>query len=160
VSNYRKFNRGINSSSFKALYGHEAYNGLEIVNNLTSDQKKGIKTSQELFSVLGDEARLEEIVDDDDEDQEVTVVVSKDLVDIANSLRGKKRPASEQESEPESEQEREQDKEEEARKSKVAAIEKARAKANKGQAKQAVDMLKLNRKHIASLKVYLKLHLY
>ncbi len=156
MSNYRKFNRGINSSSFKALYGHEAYNGLEIVNNLTSDQKKGIKTSQELFSVLGDEARLEEIVDDDDEDQEVTVVVSKDLLDIANSLRGKKRPASEQESEPESEQ----DKEEEARKSKVAAIEKARAKANKGQAKQAVDMLKLNRKHIASLKVYLKLHLY
>jgi len=90
VSNYRKFNRGINSSSFKALYGHEAYNGLEIVNNLTSDQKKAIKTSQELFSVLGDEARLEEIVDDDDEDQEVTVVVSKDLLDIANSLRGKK----------------------------------------------------------------------
>jgi len=76
--------------------------------------------------------------------------VSKDLLDIANSLRGKKRPASEQESEPESEQESEQesepeseqDKEEEARKSKVAAIEKARAKANKGQAKQAVGFSK------------------
>ena len=46
MSNYRKYNRGINSSSFKALYGHEVYNGLEIVDNLTSDQKKGIKIVQ------------------------------------------------------------------------------------------------------------------
>ena len=68
MSNYRKYNRGINSSSFKALYGHEVYNGLEIVDNLTSDQKKGIKIVQELFSVLDDEARIEEVLDDDDED--------------------------------------------------------------------------------------------
>jgi len=39
-----KFNRGINCSSFKALYGHIAYNGLEIVNNLNMEQKKGIKS--------------------------------------------------------------------------------------------------------------------
>ena len=41
---------------------------------------------------------------------------------------------------------------------KIEAIENARANAGKGQEKQAVNMLKLNRKHMTSLKVNLRLH--
>lgn len=38
---FRKHNKGINCSPFNALYGHEAFNGLEQVTGISSQQKKG-----------------------------------------------------------------------------------------------------------------------
>lgn len=38
----RKLNKGINCSPFLALYGHEAFNGLEAVTGISAQQKKGI----------------------------------------------------------------------------------------------------------------------
>ena len=49
----RKHNKGINSTPYNAVFGHEAYNGLEMVNQLTDSQKKGIKTVKDLFLALG-----------------------------------------------------------------------------------------------------------
>lgn len=137
----RKFNRGINYSSFKALYGHEAYNGLEIVNNLNMEQKKGIKTAEELFTVLGDQNRLAVIIDDDEEDQEVELIASSEL--LADAKEAMKRPVDQMIS----------DEEEEARIAKRRAIERSRTTASKGQEKQAVRMLKMNKKHINSQQV-------
>ena len=48
----RKFNRGTNSTPFNAVYGHEAYNGLELINQLFTEQKN-IKSAKQLFTILG-----------------------------------------------------------------------------------------------------------
>ena len=48
----RKFHRGIGMSPFKAIFGYDAYNGLENV-NITDQQKAGISTAKELFALLG-----------------------------------------------------------------------------------------------------------
>lgn len=45
----RKHNTGINSTPYCALFGHEVYNGLEIVTELSDAQCKSIKTAKELF---------------------------------------------------------------------------------------------------------------
>ena len=50
---FRKFNSGNNCTPFFAVYGVEAYNGLEIVSQLTKEQKGRIKTSKQLFQLLG-----------------------------------------------------------------------------------------------------------
>ena len=49
----RKFHTGIKSSPYCALFGHEAYNGLEILTQLTEDEKEGINTLNELYRALG-----------------------------------------------------------------------------------------------------------
>ena len=47
----RKFHRGLGTSPFNALFGKEAYNGLEIV-NIPAESKKKIKTIKDLYHVL------------------------------------------------------------------------------------------------------------
>ena len=47
----RKFNRGIGTSPFNALFGKEAYNGLEIV-NLPPESKQKIKTLKDLYNTF------------------------------------------------------------------------------------------------------------
>ena len=49
----RKFHRGIQTSPYNALFGSEAFNGLEMVNGLSQQQKKGIKITKELFTIFG-----------------------------------------------------------------------------------------------------------
>jgi hypothetical protein len=47
----RKYHRGIGTSPFNAVFGREAYNGLEIV-NIPAENKKKINTIQDLFNVF------------------------------------------------------------------------------------------------------------
>jgi len=47
----RKHHRGIGTSPYNALFGKEAYNGLEIV-QLPNESKKKIKTVKELLTIL------------------------------------------------------------------------------------------------------------
>ena len=44
----RKFNKGIGMSSFQAVFGKEAYNGLEII-NLPYENKEKIKSLKDLY---------------------------------------------------------------------------------------------------------------
>ena len=53
----RKHHRGIGMSPFKAMFGHDAYNGLENV-NVSDEQKTSISTAKELFALLGIYCRL------------------------------------------------------------------------------------------------------
>ena len=48
-----KHHRGINSSPYNALFGHESYDGINIFTTLTSDQKSSLKTVKQLFELLG-----------------------------------------------------------------------------------------------------------
>ena len=63
IKKNRKFHRGINTSPYNALFGHEAYNGLEIIKSLSDEQRKGITSARELFSILGE--NVEEFEDDE-----------------------------------------------------------------------------------------------
>ena len=89
--------------------------------------------------------------------------MSKDILDIDNSMRGKKRPAaaeSEQESEQESERESKQESEHESEQESKQnwSNRKCPCQCWQRPRKTSVNMLKLNWKHITSLKVNLRLH--
>jgi len=47
----RSYHTGIKTTPYNALFGKEAYNGLEIT-NLPPETKKKIKTVKDLYSVL------------------------------------------------------------------------------------------------------------
>ena len=53
LSKKRKHNKGINCSPYYAVFGREAYTGLEQEARLTSDQLGKIKTTHQLFTILG-----------------------------------------------------------------------------------------------------------
>jgi len=49
----RKYHTGIKSSPYNALFGHEAYNGVEVLTHLSDEQKNGIESLMDLFKALG-----------------------------------------------------------------------------------------------------------
>ncbi|CAF1140798.1 unnamed protein product, partial [Brachionus calyciflorus] len=74
----RKFHRGIGTSPFNAVFGKEAYNGLEI-SNLPADNKKKIKTINDLFNTFTAEqqSKLNDLYVEEEELEEKEVVLTK-----------------------------------------------------------------------------------
>ena len=50
----RKFHSGIKSTPYNALFGHEAYNGLEIFTQFDDEQRANINTLNDLYRAMGE----------------------------------------------------------------------------------------------------------
>ena len=81
-------NKGINCTPYFAVFGREAYNGLEMdsrINGLSSEDFGKIKTTTQLFTILGmlqnaeDEKELD-LLDDIDEAVAMEAVIGRELV--------------------------------------------------------------------------------
>ncbi|RNA07172.1 KRAB-A domain-containing 2 [Brachionus plicatilis] len=149
---YANVTRPIVDIPYKALFGHEMFNGLDVL-NLPEEETKKIKAAKELFLLLGKNNEADEQLDDEDDDDENvddSFVVSDDLLKLRDELNPKRKAP---EPEPEYD-EPDQDQENlNPIQTREKQIKKARLNAVTGQKKTIKKMLSRNKKVINSFKV-------